>query len=273
MAYLDEALKLDARALMAMPMKEGIKNRYSVKISCGAGEVICRDLRSKPDRVAIATIIVHWPDHPTEAVTGGIWLSYLGWDDRAAEQSVSLTGTPAKIGGYVWRLTCPDTSQPVQALYLAPDGDRFQSRHVSGLKYRRATSTADRHLRRCVKLMHKLKADHFGPGIGKPAGMSNRTFDKLDWQLTKESIRYYSALLGKPPLDFPDEEPAPRPSPPRPKTTRPPAADKRVALASMYFRDGDGDIKMHRKFNKKFGPRSHEVLAIDQPEPVQRRVT
>src|SRR4051812_49829232 len=107
MAYLDQALKLDARALMAIAMKQGRKTRYSIKISCGAGEVICRDLRSKPDRVAIATIIVDWPDHPSEAVAGGIWLSYLGWDDRAAEQSVYLTGTPAKIGGYLWGLAPP----------------------------------------------------------------------------------------------------------------------------------------------------------------------
>src|SRR4051794_8325835 len=39
MAYLDEALKLDARALMAMAMKQGRKNRYSIRLSCGAGEV------------------------------------------------------------------------------------------------------------------------------------------------------------------------------------------------------------------------------------------
>jgi hypothetical protein len=101
-------------------------------------------------------------------------LRYRGWDDRAAEQRVAFTGTPAKVGRYLWRLICPDTGQRVQALYLPPDGDRFQSRQESELKYRRAYGKAAQHLRRCYKLMHKLQTDHFGPGIGKPAGMSDR---------------------------------------------------------------------------------------------------
>src|SRR4051794_12124973 len=157
MAYLDQALKLDARALMAMAMKEGRKTCYSISLSCGAGEVICRDLRSKPDRVAIATIIVHWPDHPSEAVAGGIWLSYLGWDDRAAEQSVSLTGTPAKIGGYLWAVDRSYNNPWGQAVNFAPDGGRFQSRPPSGFKKRPAPTTGHPPLPPPVTMMHQLE--------------------------------------------------------------------------------------------------------------------
>ena len=45
MAYLDEALKLDVRSLMALAMKGGKKSAYSITISCQTGQVICRDLR------------------------------------------------------------------------------------------------------------------------------------------------------------------------------------------------------------------------------------
>jgi hypothetical protein len=47
---------------------------------------------------------------------------------------------------------------------------------------------------------------------GKPPGMSDRTFHKLNDQLTKEDIRYMCALLGKADPEFCDEEP---PAPPK----------------------------------------------------------
>jgi len=40
--------------------------------------------------------------------------------------------------------------------------------------------------------------------------MSDRTFDQLEWQLTKERIRCLGASLGKPDPEFHDEDP-PRP--------------------------------------------------------------
>jgi hypothetical protein len=175
MAYLDEALKLDVRALMALAMKSGKQSAYSITITCPAGQAICGDLRDGPERVVTAGISVNWPDTPGDPVSGGILLAYRGWDDRAAEQTVYLTGTPAQVGGWLWRVTCSETRQQVPALYLAPDGDRFLSREATGLKYRRANSKADRYLRRCFKLMQKLKTDHFGPGIAK---LSLRHFEK-----------------------------------------------------------------------------------------------
>jgi hypothetical protein len=59
MAYLDEALKLDVRSLMALAMKGGKQSAYSITISCPTGQVICRDLRDSPDRVATVTITVN----------------------------------------------------------------------------------------------------------------------------------------------------------------------------------------------------------------------
>jgi hypothetical protein len=75
------------------------------------------------------------------------------------------------------------------------------------VKCRRAHSKADRALRRGFKLKQKLQTDHLSSGIGKPSGMSNRTFDKLEWQLTKEHIRYLRASLGKLDPEFHDEDP------------------------------------------------------------------
>jgi hypothetical protein len=247
MAYLDEALKLDVRTLMALAMKSGKKTAYSIEISCPTGQVICGDLRDSPDRVAKASITVNWPMQTGDSVTGGILLTYRGWDDRAAEQTIYLVGTPAKVGGWLWRVTCPDTGQQVQALYLAPDGDRFVSREATGLKYRRANTKADRALRRCFKLAHKLETDHFGPGIGKPPGMSHRTFDKLEWQLTKEHIRYLCALLGKPDPEFPDEEPTTL------KRRPLPALLPGFAHQSNYYRDKSGAIKLRANLEKQTG--------------------
>lgn len=236
---------------MAKAMKSGKKTNYSITLSAPGGRVIIGDLRDAPDRVATAKITVIWRERSDQTVTGGMMLHYRGWDDRAAEQWVAFTGTPAKVGRYCWRLTCPDTGQKVQALYLAPDGDRFQSHQASELKYRRAHSKADRHLRHCCKLAHKLQTDHFGPGIGQPAGMSDRKFDKLEWQLTKEHLRYLCALLKRAEPEFHDEEPPVSKSPkPKPKAA---ASPDFSPVRSMYFRDRHGTLQMQGKFLKKFG--------------------
>jgi hypothetical protein len=100
MAYLCEALKLDVRSLMATAMKGGKQSAYSITISCPTGQVICRDLRDSPDRVATVTITVNWPTKAGEAVSGGILLNYRGWDDRAAEQTViSAARRPKSAAG------------------------------------------------------------------------------------------------------------------------------------------------------------------------------
>ena len=97
MAYLDEALKLDLRALMATAMKSGKKTSYSIEIRAPGGRVICRDLRDAPDRVATAAITVIWRERPDQTVTGAILLRYRGWDERAAEQRIAFTGRPKSV--------------------------------------------------------------------------------------------------------------------------------------------------------------------------------
>jgi len=125
MAYLGEALKLDVRSLMATAMKSGKKSAYSITISCQTGQVICRELRDSPDRVATASITVNWPTKAGDPVSGGNLLELSRMDDRAAEQTIFLTGTPAKVGGWLWRVSCPETRQQVGALYLARTATGF----------------------------------------------------------------------------------------------------------------------------------------------------
>ena len=77
--------------------------------------------------------------------------------------------------------------------------------------------------------------------------MSDRTFDKLDWQLTKEHMRYMCALSGKADPEFHDEEPPP------PKHAAQQPQRSMVRDQSVYFRNKSGTLKMRAKFEKKFG--------------------
>jgi hypothetical protein len=118
-------------------------------------------------------IIVHGVNHAELAYENlrsrGILMNYCGWDDRAAQQTVYLTRTPSKVGGWLWRVSCPEPrQQQVQALHLAPGGNRFLSREATGLKFRRIGSKADRALRRGSKLVQKLQT-----GFGDQ-GLTNR---------------------------------------------------------------------------------------------------
>jgi hypothetical protein len=95
--------------------------------------------------------------------------------------------------------------------------------------------------------MQKLQTDHFGPGIGKPPGMSDRMFDKLEWQLKKEDTRRLCALLGRDDSEFHDEDPPRLKPPPQPRRLR-----SMVRDPSVYSRDKSGTLKMRPKFEKKF---------------------
>jgi hypothetical protein len=78
--------------------------------------------------------------------------------------------------------------------------------------------------------------------------MSDRAFDKLIYQLTKEHIRYLCALSGKADPEFYDEGPTPPPQ----HTARQPQRSM-VRDQSVYFRDRSGPLKMRAKFEKRFG--------------------
>jgi hypothetical protein len=246
MPYLDQALKLDVRSLMALAMKGGKQRAYSITIRCPTGQVICRELRDSPDRVATASITVNWPTKAGDPVSGGILLNYRGWDDRAAEQTGFLTGTPAKVGGWLWRVSCPETRQQVPALYLAPDGDRFVS--PRGERPEIPARQQQSRSRPAAGFQTDAKAPDrsLGPGIGLPPGMTDRTFNQLNDRLTKEHIRYMCALLRKADPEFDDEEPPP------PKHTAQQLHRSMVRDPSVYYRDKSGTLKMRAKF-KRFG--------------------
>jgi hypothetical protein len=76
------------------------------------------------------------------------------------------------------------------------------------VKCRRAHSKADRALRRGFKLKQKLQTDHLSSGIGKPSGMSNRTFDKLELATDKRTHPLSARLVGKTRSRIPRRGPA-----------------------------------------------------------------
>ena len=121
MPYVEEAFKLDVRAIMSAALKTGKKSQYSVTISCPTGYLISVDLHENADRVATASITVNWPENAEDQVSGGIFLEYRGYEGRAAEQTLYLTGTRQKSAAgngrsgvpkrnrscrrFIWRLT------------------------------------------------------------------------------------------------------------------------------------------------------------------------
>ena len=89
MAYVDEALKLDARALMGVASLQGA---YEVRLSYLTGHVKCGDLRENPDRAVSAYITVKWPTRAGDPASGDVLVGYCLWGDRPAAQTVTLTG-------------------------------------------------------------------------------------------------------------------------------------------------------------------------------------
>jgi hypothetical protein len=251
MAHVDEALKLDVQKLMADVLKEGKHDKYFRAITFGSGQISISDLSPWPVARITVWVTVRWPAAADTMVPGDIQIRYMDSDGSAAEQTLRLTGTPAKIGGVLWRVTCPVANRLVQSIFLGPDGERFLSREAAGLKYRRANGKAERAWRRGQKLMRKLQTDHWGPGIGKPEGMSDRQFQKLEYKLVKEHLRYLCAQLGEPDPEFYDEEPAPRKKPqPRP--------NNQVRDHSLFTRQKSGELQMKSRLRKSCGLPAHE---------------
>jgi hypothetical protein len=106
MAYVDEAVKLDARALMGVASQTGRQCTYEVRLSYLTGHVVCGDLRENPDRAISAYITVKWPTRAGNPASGDVLVGYRLSGDRPAAQTITLTGTPAKVGGWLWRFAC-----------------------------------------------------------------------------------------------------------------------------------------------------------------------
>jgi hypothetical protein len=257
MRYTDEASKLDVRELMAKAMRLGRLGRYEATVLLNESKEIFAGVIDKASRKASVSIVVTWPTDPEAEVVGQMLVCYPGWDGRIAEQVLLLKGTPAKIGGWRWRMTCPDTGDQVQSLYLVGGGDRFVSREAAQLKTRPIRTRAERHWRRCVKLMAKLKTTHAGPGITKPKGMTERKYLALCYELTCEDLRYLCAVLKLPPPAILGDEPLPTRK--RRARRRNPGVER-----SIFYRDRSGVLHMRAKFKRRFNPSAADLTARGQ---------
>jgi hypothetical protein len=200
--YLDEARSIDARRVMSAALKSGRRDGYDRTVDWP--DPVCRDEGAFLHPTL--TIDVQWPAVATDPVYGTVLIRYPGTNGQVVEQRVQLTGTPARIGGLRWQFTCPDTKRQVRILYLAPDGDRFQSREAADLKPRRL-SKIERYQRNYYRLAGQLQTGPWGPVIAKPANMTEETYDRLCDQLERAQIRLLCAALGRPEPEFWDTEP------------------------------------------------------------------
>jgi hypothetical protein len=203
MHYLDEARSIDARRVMAGALKSGRREGYDSPLDWP--DPVCRE----PGAFLHPTLSIdlQWPAAATDPVHGTVLIRYPGADGKVVEQSIKLKGTPARVGGWQWQFTCPDTNRQVRTLYLAPEGKRFQSREAAELKSRRL-SRLERHQRSYYRLVRRLQTTQWTPLIPKPAGMAEETYDRLCDQLERAHIRLLCAALGRPEPEFWDTKPA-----------------------------------------------------------------
>ena len=115
--YLDEPRSIDARRVMAAALKSGKRDGHDRTLDWP--DPVCRDEGAFLHPTL--TIDLRWPAVVTDPVYGTVLIRYPGADGEVIEQSVKLQGTPARVGGWQWQFTCPDTGRQVRILYLAPD--------------------------------------------------------------------------------------------------------------------------------------------------------
>jgi hypothetical protein len=237
--YLDEARSIDARRVMAGALKSGRREGYDRTIDWP--DPVCRDEGAFLHPTL--TIDVQWPAVATDPVHGTVLIRYPGTNGQVIEQSVRLQGTPAKVGGWQWQFTCPDTHRQVRTIYLAPDGKHFQSREAADLKSRRL-SKIERHQRNYYRLVGQLQTGQWGPVIAKPANMTERTYDRLCDKLERAHIGLLCAVLGRPEPEFWDTEPKLA----KPKSPAKSAA--RNAARGRYFRNKTGALQLRTNLKK-----------------------
>jgi hypothetical protein len=256
--YLDEARSIDARRVMSAALKSGRRDGYDRTLDWP--DPVCRDEGAFLHPTL--TIDLQWPEAAKGAVYGTVLVRYPGTEGEVIEQRVQLTGTPARVGGWQWQFTCPDSKCQVRTLYLAPDGDHFRSREAADLKSR-PLSRIERHERSYFRLMRQLQAPHWSPVIAKPAGMAVDTYDRLCDQLDHARARVLCAALGRPEPEFWDSAPARRKSSagrfrPEPHlitvckslSKSPAKSAGRNAARGRYFRNKSGALQLRTNSKK-----------------------
>jgi hypothetical protein len=192
-----------------------------------------------------------------------VLIRYPGTNGQVIEQRVQLTGTPVRVGGWQWQFTCPDTKRQVRILYLAPEGQRFQSREAAELKPRRL-SKIERYERNYYRLVGQLQTGQWGPVIAKPANMTEETYDRLCDQLERAHLRLLCAALGRPEPEFWDTAPKSSRLKSRPKFQPEPhlisvykwlsKSPSRSAARNLgrgrYVRDEEGALRLRSNLKK-----------------------
>ena len=258
MHYLDEARSIDARRVMAEALKSGRREGYDSLLDWP--DPVCQE----PGAFLHPTLSIdlQWPEAAADPVIGTVRIRYPGADGQVIEQSIKLTGTPARVGGWQWQFTCPDTERLVRTLYLAPEGTRFQSREATELKSRRL-SGLERHQRSYYRLVRQLQTTQWSPVIPKPAGMAEQTYDRLCDQLERAHSRLLCAALGQTEPDLGDDEPGKskssagkfRPAPHlmavcKRLSKSPSRSAARNLGRGRYIRDQDGALQLRPNLKK-----------------------
>jgi hypothetical protein len=246
--YVDQVQKLDIQSLMAKALKGAPADKYAFTTPMETWPPV----EGQPDGHLLGIeIVLQRPENVPANMprAGDVLLKFTLPDGGKRQQILLLEGVPATRSSWRWKTICPYSHEHVQALYFEHSLQQFVSRKVAGLKYRAKLSEQGyRPLVRMRLYLSELEARNFDPYIPKPFWMTEHRYQFLLRKLNETYIRFASALLDTPVLEFYDQyvEPDVNALP-----EQLPCRDPQ-SLAIFYF-DSAGKLQIKAKFERKYG--------------------
>lgn len=197
-------LSMDARELMSRAERDQ-ESVYNWSLASRNGRLVACDDAVQRARSTSLMITVNWPKTFNAQVTGVLWVTNSTWNMLA--HPIPLTGEPKRAGGWLWRLTCPNSHRLVQTLYLDREAEQFVSRETVGRPRRQASSARIvRHVKAFMDLENLVGGiDNNLSPIAKPEHMSQEIFETLEHVLASQFVCLHLAVCDMPEPSFGDD--------------------------------------------------------------------
>lgn len=197
-------VSMDARALMSRAERDQ-ESVYNWSLTNRNSRLVVCDDAAQRARSTSLMVTVNWPKTSNACVTGVLWVTNSKWNMLA--HPIPLTGEPKRAGGWLWRLTCPNSHRHVQTLYLDKKAEQFVSRETVGRPRRQVSSARIvRHVKALMDLENLVGGidGNLSP-IAKPEHMSQEIFEALEHALASQFVCLHLAVCGMPEPSFGDD--------------------------------------------------------------------